>query len=187
MKNIKTQNALKICYYLMAADGLMVDDERSKFDELGNLMDDQYPSYRETLLWECRQKGFFSEDRERVFLLMDYVDRELEEGVSDSVTEGTVPGRLLIWNMLTISLCDRDYAEGEKRLIEEAVRKLEVDEADFREMEHTLVAANAVEREIALVREKETGNEDAALQLQNLKERRQVIALNAREQMTGRR
>jgi hypothetical protein len=89
--------------------------------------------------------------------------------------------------MLTIALCDRDYGEGERRLIENAVRKLEVEETDFREMEQTLVAANAVEREIRLISENEIGNEDAKLQLKNLKERGQVINANARELMAGRK
>ena len=187
MKMIKKQNALKICYYLMAADGLIVDDERTKFDELGNLLDETYPTYKDQLLWECKQNGLFSEDRERVFLLMDYVEREMKEGITDNITDDTIPGRLLIWNMLTIALCDRDYEEGERRLIENAVRKLEVEEADFHEMEQTLVAANAVERESRLISENEAGNEDAKLQLKNLKERGQVIAANARDLMTGRK
>ena len=79
MKMIKTRNALKICYYMMAADGLVQDSERAKFDELGIMLDEQFPKYKEQLVWECRQKGLFSPDREIVYLIMDYVEKELEE------------------------------------------------------------------------------------------------------------
>ncbi len=183
MKMIKTRNALKICYYMMAADGLVQDSERAKFDELGVMLDEQFPKYKEQLVWECKQKGLFSPDREIVFLIMDYVEKELEEGIVDSIFEDTIPGRLLIWNMLTIALCDKDYTDAEKRVIHDAVRLLEIDEADFREMEHTLIAANAVAREESFLKEAEQGNPDIQLQLKNLKERGRIISANAREQI----
>ena len=95
----------------------------------------------------------------------------------------TIPGRLLVWNMLTIALCDKDYDEGERRLIEEVVRRMEVDQTDFKEMEQTLVAANAAWLEEQMIREREAGNPDAEYQLKNLRERSRVIEANAKEHM----
>lgn len=186
MKMVRKRNALKICYYMMTADGLVKDSEREKFDELGRMIDDFYDSYKEQLIWECRQQGLFPGERELIFLIMDLVDRELKEGITDSLSEDVIPGRLLVWNMLTIALCDKDYDDAERRLVENVVRKLEVDTEDFREMEQTLVAANAVEKEAKFIREMEGAGGDASLQLKNLKERSRVIAANAKEHMTGR-
>ena len=187
MKYIDKKNALKICYFMMAADGLISDTERSKFDELGYLLDDAvYDTYKSDLLWECKQQALTVTEGDPTFHLMNAIDRELK-GVVDIQTDRTIQGRLQVWNMLTIALCDRGYADSERRLIEEAVRKLEVDVKDFREMEHTLIAANAVAMEESLIRERETGNEDVKLQLKNLKERERVISAHAREQVTGRK
>ena len=118
-------------------------------------------------------------------MIMDYVRKELEEGIVDSAFEDTIPGRLLVWNMLTIALCDGDYAETEGRVIRDAVRILEVEEADFREMEHTLIAANAVAREEKFLRTEKPGDPEVELQLKNLKERGRIISANAKEQMRG--
>lgn len=183
MKMIMRKNALKICYFLMAADGLITETERSKFDELGEAIDDQYRTYRDSLLWECKREGMFSPDRDMIYLLLDLVDRELKEGVKEGVLTDTIPGRLLVWNMLTIALCDKDYNDGERRLVENVVRRMDVDVKDFKEMEQTLIAANSVSMEMKFLRENGTGDPDIEYQLKNLKERERIIAANAREQM----
>ena len=118
-----------------------------------------------------------------IYLLLDLVDRELKEGVKEGVLTDTIPGRLLVWNMLTIALCDKDYNDGERRLVENVVRRMDVDVKDFKEMEQTLIAANSVSMEMKFLRENGTGDPDIEYQLKNLKERERIIAANAREQM----
>ena len=120
-----------------------------------------------------------------MFALLNNVSRELAD-VSDVMTEDMIPGRLLVWNMLAIALCDKDYAEGERRLIDEARRKLDLDEKDFLKMERTMQAEAAVGRQIAFLQEKIAENPDLQPQLQNLKERRNIIAANAKDLMVSR-
>lgn len=185
MKLIKKQSALKILYYMMAADGIITDTERSTFDELGRLIDDRYDSYRTDILWQCRNIALTTPEGDPVFALLNNVSRELAD-VSDVMTEDMIPGRLLVWNMLAIALCDKDYAEGERRLIDEARRKLDLDEKDFLKMERTMQAEAAVGRQIAFLQEKIAENPDLQPQLQNLKERRNIIAANAKDLMVSR-
>jgi hypothetical protein len=183
MKYIEKKNALRICYYLMAADGVIRDEEREKFNELGYLLDDdKYDTYKDDLLWQCGRISLTSPEGDHVFNLMDAIGRELK-GITESSSMDTIPGRLLVWNMLTIALCDKDYDEGERRLIEEVVRRMDVDATDFKEMEQTLVAANAAWLEEQMIREREAGNPDVEYQLKNLKERSRVIEMNAKEHM----
>jgi len=185
MKTIKKRNALKILYYMMAADGFISDTERATFDELGHLVDDRYDSYRSDILWECRNIALTTPEGDPVFQLLDSAKRELND-LQDVLTEDTIPGRLLVWNMLAIALCDKDYAEGERRLIDEVRRKLELDDKDFLKMEQTMQAESAVGRQIAFLQEKVAENPDLKPQLKNLKERHSIISENARNLMIHR-
>ncbi|MBR6172295.1 MAG: hypothetical protein IKQ49_03880 [Eubacterium sp.] len=185
MKTIKKRNALKILYYMMAADGIITDTERSTFDELGRLMDDRYDNYRNDILWECRTIALTTPEGDPVFQLLNSVTKELNN-LSDTLTEDTIPGRLLVWNMLAIALCDKDYADSERRIIDEAVRKLELDKEDFLKMERAMKAASAVNREIEFLQEKVAENPDLEPQLRNLKERENLIKKGARDLMVWR-
>ena len=185
MKVIRKRSALKILYYMMAADGIITDTERSTFDQLARLIDDRYDSYRNDILWECRNIALTTPEGDPVFALLNMTARETSD-LSDVMTEDMIPGRLLVWNMLAIALCDKDYADGERRLIDEVRRKLELDEKDFLKMERTMQAEAAVGRQIAFLQEKIAENPDLRPQLKNLKERQSIIAANARDLMVSR-
>ena len=77
MKYIEKKNALRICYFLMAADGMIRDEEREKFNELGYLLDDdKYDTYKDDLLWQCGRISLTSPEGDHVFNLMDAIGRE---------------------------------------------------------------------------------------------------------------
>ena len=185
MKLIRKKSALKILYYMMAADGIITDTERSTFDELGKLMDDRYESYRDDILWECRTTALTTPEGDPVFQLLNSTAKELTD-LSDTLSDGMIPGRLLVWNMLAIALCDKDYATSERRLIDEVVRKLELDQADFLKMERAMKAASAVNQEIAFLQQKAAENPDLQPQLKNLKERESLIKKEAKDLMVWR-
>ena len=186
MVTIKKKNALKILYYMMAMDGSIYDEERSAFDEVGRLVDDRYDSFRADILWECQNTALTKGEGDTVFHLLDAAAKEFKD-LGNVLTDDCIPGRLLVWNLLVVALSDLNYTDPERRLVDEAVRKLEIEENDFLQMEQVLRAKAAAERELLFLQQKAAeGTPDLKQQIANVKERVRIITANARDIMVQR-
>ena len=58
MQTINKTSVLKIFYYLMAIDGTVTGEEKTKFDEIGtNFLGDDYSVNKESILEECNTRN----------------------------------------------------------------------------------------------------------------------------------
>ena len=148
---IPVRNALKVFYYLIAADGKILDEELRKFDEIGAALDPAFEAHKAEIIAECNAQLENTIDPE------DYYD-VLQDAVGEAIDSSGYDGgsfitpRLLLWNMLTIAYCDGDYAEQERRLLKCVVRKLNIDKAVFLEMENSILTVTELETELQWIK-----------------------------------
>ena len=131
---ISTKSAIKIIFYLMAADGEVYHSEEEKFDSIGTELDPTFLDNKNRIVNECKKQ------LDKVIDYEDYYET-LKEGIdaalNDSkITEDTfITPKLLVWNLLAIAYSDENYDETERKLIKYIVRKTNIDKAIFLEME----------------------------------------------------
>lgn len=148
---ISTKNAIKIMYYLMAADGEIFHSEEEKFDAIGRELDPDFINSKDVIVGEC-QKSL-----DKVIDPEDYYD-VLQDAVGDALlssrkTEDTfITPKLLLWDMLTVAYSDEAYDETERKLLKYVVRKLNIDKAVFLEMESSILTLLDIEREIKWIK-----------------------------------
>ena len=144
---ISTKSALKIIYYMMAADGEVFHSEEEKFDSIGQELDPNYAADKELIVSECREQMAKIIDSE------DFYD-VLQEGVEDAIRSSGqtattfITPKLLVWDLLAISYSDEHYDDAERRLLKYIVRKLDIDKASFLELESSMLTLLDLEREL---------------------------------------
>ena len=143
---ISKKGAMKAFYYLMAIDGID-EAEEEQFDVIGNeIMKEEFTGAKDSIKSECNlylEKITNEDDR------FDFIQEGLDEAISDTVKtidEGVVP-RLLLWDMLTIAMCDDNITSEEERVIGHVARVLKIDKSVFAEMKQLIITVNAVEKE----------------------------------------
>lgn len=151
VQKIPLYSALKIIYYLMSVDGSVSQEEKDKFDVLGNDFVNDFASLKEKLVEECKVSVVNTIDA------VDYYD-VVQEAVEDLLLtpikseDVCVSPKFVLWNLLAFAYSDENYAEAERRLIKYFVRKLNIDKAIFLELESSLVTLMDLEKELAWIK-----------------------------------
>ncbi|MDY5474889.1 MAG: hypothetical protein SPG00_07875 [Holdemanella porci] len=151
VQKIPLYSALKIIYYLMSVDGSVSQEEKDKFDVLGNDFVNDFASLKEILVEECKVSVVNTIDA------VDYYD-VVQEAVEDLLLtpikseDVCVSPKFVLWNLLAFAYSDENYAEAERRLIKYFVRKLNIDKAILLELESSLVTLMDLEKELAWIK-----------------------------------
>ncbi len=151
VKAIAPQNAMKVFYYLMAADEKFTAEEQEKFDLVGHEIDLHFDDHREGVVKDCE------EQMEKIIDPADYYDT-LQDGVEAALTgeqtslDGFITPKLLLWNLLVIANSDDEYHDSERKLIKYVVRKLNIPKDVLLEMESSLLTVRDIEREISWIK-----------------------------------
>lgn len=151
IKAIPTRNAIKIFYYLMAADGEIFQREEEKFDSIGQELDPNFAEHKEQIVNECQAQ------LDKVIDPEDYYDT-LQDGIEDTLThmkvtdDSFITPKLLVWDMLTVAYSDEKYNEVERKLLKYVVRKVNIDKAVFLEMESSILTLMDIEKELEWIK-----------------------------------
>ncbi len=151
LKTLSTKNALKIIYYVMAADGEIIKSEEEKYNAIGNELAPDFDEKKESIIAECQAQMEKAENSE------EYYDI-LHDGVEDAFVsalpneDGYITPKLLVWDLLTIAYSDEHYDENEKKLLKYIVRKANIDSAVFLEMENSIITLLDIEKELAWIK-----------------------------------
>ncbi len=151
IKTISTRNAIKIIYYLMAADGEIFHNEEEKFDAIGMELDPGFAEHKEKIVRECKAQ------MDKVIDPEDYYD-VLQDGAELALLSSTptadtfITPKLLVWDLLTVAYSDESYDETERRFLKHIVRKLDIDKAVFLEMESSIQTLMDLEKELAWIK-----------------------------------
>ena len=171
---LSTRCALKIIYYLMAADGSVSKTEEDKFDEIARDMDPEFRKVREQLVSECQAQ------LDKVMDPEDFYD-VVQDGIEDALissrpgSDSFVTPKLLVWDLLTVAHSDDAYDETERKLIKYIIRKTNIDKAVFLEMESSIQTLKDIEREKAWIKTTDRPYLTIEAMLNELTDRESVI------------
>lgn len=148
---ISTRNAMKIIYYLMAADGDIFHNEEEKFDEIGKELDPSFKENREDIVQECKE--YLSRELNADEHL-EIVEKGAMLAIQSSVqtTDTFITPKLLVWNLLTIAYSDEHYNDAEKQIVRSIAKELGVSETDLLEMENSILTLMDLEKELAWIK-----------------------------------
>jgi len=145
------RSAIKIIYFLMAADGEIYHGEEEKFDLIGMELDPDFSNSKEKIIQECQAA------LNKVIDPEDYYDA-LQDGAEEALlssqkTEGaSISPKHLVWNLLSVAYSDEKYNDAERKFLKYVVRKLNIDKAVFLEMESSMLTLMDIERELAWIK-----------------------------------
>lgn len=148
---ISVSAALKIFYYLIAADGEIKNEEMEKLDSIGQSLDPKFPEYREHFLKECASEL----QREKApgddyDIYEEASDRALRTEIKED--DSFLPANVFIWNMLVVACNDGKFDSKERNLIRHLVRSYKIDYAVYLEMESSALAALDIETELQWIK-----------------------------------
>ena len=168
------EDALRMIYYVMAADGRLDGAEVSKFDEIGKDIDPKFEEHKDDLLTECAARIEKEKDPE---YYIDNITDSISDAIkhSQSLSEGVIYPKLLLWNLLVISFADDEYSETEKKLLRSVLRWLNIDKSVLDEMESTIQTLYAIEKEEAWLKSTNRLFSEVEKNLNELADRRQAI------------
>jgi len=151
IRRISTNSAMKIIFYLMAADGQIYHNEEEKFDAIGSELEPEYKEKKEQIVKECcEQLSKATNSEDYYMVLQDGVDNALS---SSRVTEDSfITPKLLVWDLLTVAYSDENYDEAEQKLLGYIVDKLNIDKAIFLELENCILTLMDLEKELQWIK-----------------------------------
>lgn len=205
-EEISKGSAIKIIYYLMAADGEISQAEVEKFDLIAKELDEDFDKYKKRLISDCQNQlnEMIDED--------EYYD-VVQEGVQNAIIEGRrggsvldryamygllgetkpsgggygyygfekVSAKVVVWDLLTIAVSDGKYSKEERKLIKYVVRMLGIDKTLFLEMENSIKAIAALDQEEKWIKTTDRSYMTIESQIKELETRRNVIENSVKE------
>lgn len=149
--SISVKSAIKIIYYLMAADGTIYQNEEEKFDEIGKELDPDFEYAKADIIRECQaQMGKAMDPEDALDVLQDGIEEAISVGI---ITKGNViTPKVLVWDLLSIAYSDGNYDEKERRLLKCVARRLNIEKDVFLEMESSFLALMDLEKELAWIK-----------------------------------
>lgn len=144
--SISVQASLKIFYYLIAADGVIQEEEKERLDAIGTDLDAKFPEYKDSLFTECEK-----ELNPEVAPGDDYdvIEEATDRAILAEIHEDDlfIPIKVFVWDMLSVACSDGSFDEKERKLIRYIVRKYKIDYAQYLEMESSMTAVLDIEKE----------------------------------------
>lgn len=183
---ISNEDAIKIVYYLMAVDGEICQAEEEKFDMIAKELDSTFDRYRLALIAFCKnQINKVIDDDEYYDVIQEGVSIAIDNsGMNDdmySVWDSTVGNKAIVWDLLTIAFSDGRYSPEERKLIKYVTRRLNLDKAIFLEMENSIKALTALEREEKWLRTTNKPYGEIEKQINELQDRKNIINNSVKE------
>ena len=146
---LTVKDALRVFFYLMFADGQMLDTEVERFNAIFDEMCAGQGIDRDDLVSECRNDlqavGSTMNPFTRAMLCADRILHAPEHASADEVA---VSPRLIAWDLLAIAYSDGSCDSTERDLIMHIASLLGIDETTLLEMEASCLAIIDIESEI---------------------------------------
>ena len=151
VERISSLNAVKVIWFLMAADGQIYQNEEEKFNSVGRELCATFDEKREELVADCQKCPDQADDPDEYLdVLQDGVLRAL---LTSKVTEDTfITPKLLLWNMLVLAYSDGEYGEAERKLIRFTARKLDIDKSVLLEMDNSIQTITEIDNEMKWIK-----------------------------------
>ncbi len=171
---ITNEDALKVFYFQMAADDTINVEEEQKFMEIGRDLDPDFESYKENLIQKCKESINRESDPD---YYLDNITESIGEAIkhSQQTSAGTVHPKLLLWNLIAISVSDHEYLEVEKKMLRSVIRWLHIDRDVLLEMESTVQTLLALQEEEEWLRSSDRQYSEVEKHLNEISDRKVAI------------
>ena len=180
IKTVSVKSAMKIIYYLMAVDGDVFHNEEEKFDEIGKELVYGFENVREELTASCRKQLESAQDQSDYFdVLVDGIREAIAEGANKR--EASIKPMVLVWDLLTTAYSDGNYDEKERRVLKYVIRKLDVDNTVFLEMESSFLTLMDLEKELTWVKNSGRSFLETSAVINEITKRKTVVTESVKE------
>ena len=145
---LRVEEALMMIYCLMAVDGVVAKEELEEFDIIGRELIRDFDKYKDYIIKRCVDSlGKASSNEKYQDNLRDFI-RDLIVNAQMS-NDGSVPGKMLIWNLISVAYSEGDYGEEERSLISFITCLLLIDKTVPEEMDYIFQTVRAIDKEVA--------------------------------------
>ena len=180
---LSTTAALRIIYYLMAVNGEIYHTEEEKYNLIGEDLDPYFKDNREKIIKRCQTQ------MEKAKKQDDYYS-VIKRGVTTAISlskptkDSFITPKLLIWDLLSVAYSDDQYDDAEKKLIRFIVKKLNVNEAEFLEMESSFLTLIDIQRESDWIKTTDRQYKEIEKVVNELADRKAVILESVHDLIT---
>lgn len=173
-KVLSTESALKLVYYLMAVNGEIYHAEEEKFILIGKELDPAFEKNRKAIVKACETHTKKAEGKNNYYTA---VQKGVDTAIfmSEPSKDSFITPKLLIWDLLTIAYSDDEYDATEKKLIRHIVKELNVNKADFLEMESSFLTLVDIQKEIDWIKTTDRPYKEIEVVVNELTERQKII------------
>lgn len=145
---------------MIAADGEVKQSELEKFEEIGKETDTSFVDYKDEVIEECNRQIKKVIDEDEYFeVIKEGIDEVLgkDSSLMSRLMFGGIGAPLVLWNLLSIAVSDKEYAPEEQKLIRYMVRKMKIDKDIYLEMENAIKTIQNIDRTITLLSSQDKG------------------------------
>lgn len=175
---IETKSALKIIYYISAADGHIDDVEIEEYKKIATTVATDYSLDEvEKLIAECNEKVPKVDEEDYFDILQEVIDDEMK----NQSDENGLSVRALVWDLLVIAAADEDYSESERRVIKHICRRQNLDSSVLMEFELLIKTANALQNEHAVIEKSNRSYGEIRPIIENIESKQQMIIQNVQD------
>ncbi len=146
---VSAKGALKMIYYLMAADGEIFHGEEEKFDAIGRELMSDFDKIKDDIINECKANLDAAANKEEYAAALQ---KGVDAAALDDGTDREVVSRLLVWDMMTVAYSDESCDESEQALIDYVAEKFGVDKAMCLQMQSSILTVLDLERELTWIK-----------------------------------
>lgn len=164
---VSREGVLKALYYLSMVDGTVAPEEISRFNEMAASLNAS--EIAESVVAACKAVNVDAADEDESY---DRIAEALDEALR---SEGDVPDRMLVWDLLALASTDGDRSNRETRLIKHVVRTHDIDNDVFCEMEGLMASAVDVNHALRFVKNSDMPYIKARARVEALEKRLEVI------------
>ncbi len=151
IRSISPKSAIKMVYYMMAADGEIHEEEEKTFCDVGKEFDPDFENHKDQIMNECKnQLAKIIDPDDYPAVLQDGVEELILAGANDKGS--SITPKILVWDLLTVAYSDQDYSEKERTLLKYIIRKFNISKEVFLEMESSYLALSDIEKELQWIK-----------------------------------
>lgn len=182
-KVLSTESALKLIYYLMAVNGEIFHAEEEKFDLIGRELDPNFEEDREKIVRSCQAQMARAKEQNDYYTSIQKCVRAAII-ISSPKQDSFITPKLLIWDLLAVAYSDDHYDDSEKKLIRYIVKRLNVNEAEFLEMESSFLTLMDIQKEIEWIKTTDRPYKTIETVVNELADRKTVILESVNDLIT---
>ena len=169
---LSEEDALKIAYLMMQADRFVTSDEEDKFMSICADLNVEKEKTTEIVSYcDSVTSGIGDED------YMDAIRDGIRDLIKDRVgkKDGTVNGKLLIWDLLAIAYSDGEYSKEEEKIIRQTSTLVGIDKSVLPEFISSIHTIMAIDKEVAWLKQTDRKFVEIENELNELDDRKKNV------------